>query len=83
MVIHKKWSSTEAGGLVEIWYDDVPQTLTDRMTRKHMRTLKAGYSARMHQGIYRSNDIGGTAVIYLDGLRIGGRASRWTTESVS
>jgi hypothetical protein len=25
----------------------------------------------MKQGIYRGNDIGGTAVIYFDGLRIG------------
>ena len=36
-----------------------------------MRTLTPGYSARMQHGIYRGNDIGGTAVIYSDGFRIG------------
>jgi hypothetical protein len=71
IVVHRKWSSNEAVGFVEIWYDDVKQALTDGTRKMFMRTLKDGYSARMHQGIYRSNAIGGTAVIYLDGLRVG------------
>jgi hypothetical protein len=73
---HKKWSSTDASGLGEIRYDDVPQTLTDGMTRKHMRTLKAGYSTRSIR-VVPQQCLGGTPAIYIDALRIG-----WTHESV-
>jgi hypothetical protein len=71
LLIHKKWSSDPSQGFVEIWFDDVQQTLTDGTTRMYMRTKSPGYGAYMKQGIYRSNAIGGTAVIYEDGLRIG------------
>jgi hypothetical protein len=79
IVLHKKWSATEAGGFVEIYYDDVKQTLADGTTKMSMRTLTPGHSAYMKQGIYRSNEIGGTAVIYLDGLRI--RTTRASVEN--
>jgi hypothetical protein len=39
MVIHKKWPSIQAGSLGEIWYDDVPQTRMDGMTRMHIGGL--------------------------------------------
>jgi hypothetical protein len=84
MVLHKKWPSIQAGGLGEIWYDDVPQTLTDGMTRIHMRTLKAGYSARVHQDICTA--VMPSAVLLsftLTGFAAGGRTSQWTTESAT
>jgi hypothetical protein len=71
LLIHKKWSSDPDQGFIEIWFDDVQQTLTDGTSRMYMRTKSPGYGAYMKQGIYRSNAIGGTAVIYQDGLRIG------------
>jgi polysaccharide lyase-like protein/Big-like domain-containing protein len=71
LLVHKKWSSSESVGFVEIWYEDVQQTLTDGTARMHMRTLRPGYSAYMKQGLYRSNAIGGTGVVFHDGLRIG------------
>jgi hypothetical protein len=71
ILLHRKWSASEAAGFIEIYYDDVKQTLADGTTKMSMRTLTPGYSAYMKQGIYRGNDIGGTAVIYFDGLRIG------------
>jgi polysaccharide lyase-like protein/Big-like domain-containing protein len=70
LLIHKRWSS-KSDGFIEIWYDDVKQTLTDGTTKMNMRTLTPGYSARMQHGIYRGNAIGGNAVLYSDGFRIG------------
>jgi polysaccharide lyase-like protein len=70
LLIHKRWSSKQ-DGFVEIWYDRAKQRLTDGTTRMSMRTLTPGYSARMQHGIYRGNAVGGTAVIYSDGFRIG------------
>jgi len=70
LLIHKRWSS-KSDGFIEIWYDDVKQTLTDGTSKMFMRTLTPGYSARMQTGIYRGNAIGGNAVIYSDGFRIG------------
>jgi hypothetical protein len=78
VLLRKRWSSREAAGFVEIWYDDVQQVLrTDsagaRGRRTYHRNLNnARTGVRMHQGIYR-NDPGGdhVAVIYLDGLRVG------------
>jgi hypothetical protein len=70
VLMHKRWSS-KPNGYVEIWYDGQAQRLADGTTRMTMRTLTPGYSARMQHGIYRGNEIGGTAVIYLDGFRIG------------
>lgn len=70
LLIHKRWSS-KSDGFVEINFDGVQQTLTDGTTRMYMRTLTPGYSARMQHGIYRGNAIGGNAVIYSDGFRIG------------
>ena len=52
LLIHKRWSSS-ADGFMEIWYDDVKQTLADGTTKMYMRTLTPGYSARMQHGIYR------------------------------
>jgi hypothetical protein len=48
-----------------------PTNPTDGTTRIHMRTFKVDYSARMQQGIYAVMPSIGTAVIYLDGLRVG------------
>jgi polysaccharide lyase-like protein len=76
LLVHRKYSTNEAVGFVEIWYDNVQQTLQtnaagDTGTRVYHRTLQAGHSVRMTQGIYRSNSVGGTGLMYLDGLRIG------------
>jgi hypothetical protein len=68
--IHKRWSS-KPDGYVEIWYDGAKQDLTDGTSKMFMRTLTPGYSARLQTGIYRGNAIGGNAVIYSDGFRIG------------
>jgi hypothetical protein len=78
MVIHKKWPSIQAGGLGEIWYDDVPAN-TDGWHDAHSHAhLEGGLLGPRASGyIYRSDAIGGTAVIYIDGLRSG-----WTHESV-
>ena len=71
LLIHKKWSSSGGTGFVELWFDDVQQTMTNGDSRMYMRTKRPSYGAYMKQGIYRSNAIGGTAVMYQDGLRIG------------
>jgi hypothetical protein len=49
----------------------------------HMRAWKADYSARTPQGIYDSNAIGRSAIIYFDGLRVGGTRESVRTESLS
>jgi hypothetical protein len=71
IVLHRKWSSNRRIGFIELWYDDRKQTLRGGKSKEFMRTLTAPYSAYLKQGIYRSDSIGGTAVIFLDGLRIG------------
>jgi hypothetical protein len=71
IVLHKKWSSDPSVGFVEIWYDGAQQTMMNGSTRVHHANLRPGYSAYMKQGIYRSDRIGGNAVMYLDDVRIG------------
>jgi hypothetical protein len=78
VLLRKKWSSNEAVGFIEIWYDDIPQMLWidaagNRGRRTYHRNLnRMRTGVRMHQGIYRNDPGGGhVAVIYLDGLRVG------------
>jgi hypothetical protein len=78
ILLHRKWSSKEADGFSELWWDDASQTFFKgsnvpaslKTTRVHHRTIRKAGGVYFKQGIYRSNAIGGTAVIYLDGLRI-------------
>jgi hypothetical protein len=76
MVIHRKLSSNEEVGFGEIWYDVGPRAMTDGTTQIINADRECGSLGPHASGICRSNPIGGTGVIYHDGLRIGRRSGR-------
>jgi hypothetical protein len=71
ILLHKKWSSRPSVGFVELWFDGERQKFRDGSRRVYHANLRPGYSAYMKQGVYRTNSLGGSTVIYMDGLRIG------------
>ncbi len=68
--MHVKWSGSDSVGFVELWIDGVPQKLDDGTTRRAVRTLYPGVGAYFKQGLYRQSGVGGTGVLFHDGLRV-------------
>jgi Polysaccharide lyase len=60
-VIRIKWSSNASVGFVELWHDR-----SQVISRRYFPTLYAGQSVYMKAGLYRSNTIAPTGVLYLD-----------------
>lgn len=81
-----RWSARDRQGFVELWVNGAPQRMNwprgdtraaryggVGATRVRVRTLVPGSSgAYLKQGLYRSGSIGGTAVVFHDGMRMSG-----------
>jgi hypothetical protein len=64
-VLHAGWSSTPRKGFLELWVDGKKV-----LKRTPAQTLIAGSPNYLKQGLYRSDDIGPTGVIYFGALTV-------------
>ena len=71
ITLHIKFSSNPAEGFVEVYLDGQRQTMTNGQPRRYRATLEDG-GAYYKTGIYRSDSIGQTDVVYHDNVLIAG-----------
>ncbi|HEX2414752.1 MAG TPA: polysaccharide lyase [Thermoleophilaceae bacterium] len=71
VVLHIRFSSSPSRGFVEVWLDGRRQTMTNGQTRRYRATLEDG-GAYYKTGIYRSDSIAQTDVVYHDNVLIAG-----------
>ena len=71
VVLHLRFSSNPSVGFVEVYLNGQRQTMTNGQPRRYRATLEDG-GAYYKTGIYRSDSIGQTDVVYHDNVLIAG-----------
>jgi hypothetical protein len=70
IVMHVKWSGSDAIGFVELWINGARQTFSDGSQTMHIRTTYPGIGNYFKQGYYRQFGISQSGTVYHDGFRM-------------